>query len=215
MNASSSGSDVVVANAHARLWLFGASCDSVKAYLALRLSSAWYTTEVVMTDGSTIDHSMLDPSVARVPKIEIDGQFVIGSADITKYLMKEHIGPGDAWTITMKMQDKLLDFISLVEQWEQTVAENGGREVPRDFTGNDAVFEKIFIEATTLVTHARRHRAEGSNCCGLFSPELTSADACLASLLLHIQTTDKRHLKAVFARFPALRGYWSYFKQTR
>jgi len=215
MDACSSGPDAEVANATARLWLCGASFDSVKTYLVLRLSSAWYTTEVVMTDRCALDYSMLDLSAASVPKIEIDGQMNIGSADITKHLMKKHMGLGDAWTITEKMEQKLLAFISLVEQWEETMTETSGQEVSVDLADSDAVLERILIEATALVTHARHQRAAGSSRCALFSPELTSADACLAALLLHMEATDKRHLKAVFARFPALRGYWSYFKQTR
>merc|ERR1719401_1480503 len=45
----------------------------------------------------------------------------------------------------------------------------------------------------------------------LFGPDLTTADAYFAPLLFRVESMDKKELEVIFAKHPALSGYWDRF----
>eukprot|EP00931_Biecheleriopsis_adriatica_P060830 TRINITY_DN36544_c0_g1_i1.p1 TRINITY_DN36544_c0_g1~~TRINITY_DN36544_c0_g1_i1.p1 ORF type:complete len:361 (+),score=69.63 TRINITY_DN36544_c0_g1_i1:68-1084(+) len=105
-----------------RLWIFGVSYNSAKAHLALRISSAWPGTEIMMMDivGTNYkpEYARLNPNMT-VPTVEIDDKLITDSDILTEYLREKHPGVGDT---KVAASGKVADMQKLIEQvkaWDE------------------------------------------------------------------------------------------------
>lgn len=105
-----------------RLHIFGASFNSAKAHLALRISSAWKGTEIRMMDiggeNCKPDFVRLNPNMT-VPAVEIDDKIITDSDILTKYLFEHYPGRGDQQVVSMGKAAELWRLVDLVLKWDE------------------------------------------------------------------------------------------------